>query len=101
MPVARFLLDNAIGLILGPSAFGSPGFGPVAANMAPMALVGDAILVHPPAPKVPTCAASVILPGATLGPLYGVYANGRPVARMLDFTTCGHPIMSGSFNVFA
>jgi uncharacterized Zn-binding protein involved in type VI secretion len=97
-PVARIGIDMAIGPILGPGSV--LPFGPVLVNGLPAALLGDSIAPHPPAPDVPTCAVSRIVTGAFSPPM-AVLFNGRPVARMGDLTSCGHPIMSGSFNVFA
>jgi uncharacterized Zn-binding protein involved in type VI secretion len=99
-PVARIFIDSAIGPIIGPGAIGVGIFGPVLVNGLPAALLGDSITPHPPAPDVPTCAVSKIATGAFSPPM-AVLFNGRPVARMGDLTTCGHPIMSGAFNVFA
>lgn len=97
-PVARIFLDSAIGPIMGPGA--TTFMGPVLVNALPVALMGDMIAPHPPAPEVPTCAVSRIVTGAFAPPTV-VLACGRPVARFGDLTSCGHPIMSGSFNVFA
>lgn len=100
-PLARIMVDVAIAPIIGPGAsVAGAGGGPVICNFFPVALMGDIITPHPPAPEVPTCAVSKIITGA-FGPVGPVLAHGRPVARMTDLTTCGHPIMSGSFNVFA
>ena len=59
-------------------------------NNSPIALEFDAIASH----GTDLHAASSIVSGSIT-----VIANGMPVARLGDPTTCGHPIATGSPNV--
>lgn len=84
--VARKEKDIAIGLI-------RTGRLSVIANDRPIATEGDLIAPHVPGG---THTASVII-----GYCANVIAEDRPVARKGDGTSCGHPISTGSSNVFA
>jgi uncharacterized Zn-binding protein involved in type VI secretion len=84
--VARKEKDIAIGLV-------RTGRNTVFANDSPVATEGDLIAAHSPGgPHT----ASVIV-----GYKDNVWAEDRHVARKTDATSCGHPISTGSSNVFA
>ena len=83
--VARKEQDIAIGIV-------RTGRTSVIVNDTPIATQGD--LINPHAPGG-THTASVIV-----GYWPNVFAESRPVARKKDATSCGHPIQTGSSNVF-
>ena len=83
--VARKEKDIAIGLVI-------TGRTSVLVNDAPIATEGDLINPHIPGGEH---TASVIV-----GYWDNVFAEDRPVARKNDATSCGHPIQTGSSNVF-
>lgn len=64
----------------------------VIVNDTPIATKGD--LINPHAPGAEHTASVIV------GYWPNVFAESRPVARKRDATSCGHPIMTGSSNVF-
>jgi len=84
--VARVGLDSAGGPILAQNAARN-----VFVNGAPIALEFDPITPH----GQDQHAAASILTGAP-----NVLVNGIPVATTSSSTSCGHPIIPGSANVF-
>ena len=84
--VARKGKDIAIGVV-------RTGRTTVFANNQPIATVGD--LIAPHIPGGPHSASVVV------GYEPSVHAESREVAREGDATSCGHPLSTGSSNVFA
>ena len=84
--ISRKEKDIAIGLI-------RTGRTIVYANNRLVATEGD--LIAPHVPGGPHTASVIV------GYCNNVIAENRPVARKGDATSCGHPISTGSSNVFA
>ena len=63
----------------------------VYANFLPVALMGDMLTPHI---KGPRHAVSKIITGSPT-----VFVEGRPVARFGSISSCGHKMITGSFNV--
>ncbi len=63
----------------------------VYANFLPVALVGNMLTPHI---KGPRHAVSRIVTGSPT-----VFIEGRPVARLGSISSCGHKMITGSFNV--
>ena len=85
-PAARCGVDNAGGGLIIANTVRT-----VFVNGAPIALDFDSIAPH----GTDAHAASSIVSGSLT-----VFANGMGIARQGDPTTCGHPIATGSPNVF-
>jgi uncharacterized Zn-binding protein involved in type VI secretion len=64
----------------------------VYANFRPVALMGDILTPHLTGPRH---AVSKIVTGSPT-----VFVEGRPVARLGSIATCGHKMITGSFNIF-
>lgn len=84
--VARKGIDIALGVI-------RTGRTSVIANDNPVATEGDLIAAH--SPGGPHTASIIV------GYWPNVWAESRHIARKSDATSCGHPITTGSSNVFA
>jgi uncharacterized Zn-binding protein involved in type VI secretion len=63
----------------------------VYANFLPVALVGNMLTPHI---KGPRHAVARIITGSPT-----VFVEGRPVARFGSISSCGHKMITGSFNV--
>jgi len=83
--VARKEQDIAVGIV-------RTGRLSVIVNDTPIACEGD--LINPHAPGGPHTASVIV------GYWPTVWAENRQVARKHDATSCGHPIQTGSSNVF-
>lgn len=83
--VSRKEKDIAVGLV-------RTGRLSVIVNDAPIATEGD--LINPHTPGGPHTASVIV------GYWPSVFAEDRPVARKGDATSCGHPLQTGSGDVF-
>lgn len=83
--VARKEKDIAVGIV-------RTGRTTVIVNDSPIATEGD--LINPHTPGGPHTASVIV------GYWPNVFAESRPVARKGDATSCGHPLQTGSKNVF-
>jgi len=90
-PAARIGIDTVFGGIL---INGSPT---VLVNSLPVAVLGSFVGPHSPCGddgQEQHCSSNIITASST------VFAGGIPIARMGDFSSCGHFIVTGSQNVF-
>lgn len=92
-PVSRLGDRNAVGGVV---VTGNPT---VLVNGRPITVLGSKVTPHP------CCGAKGCPPihcsALTTSTNFSVLVAGRPVTTIGDKDTCGHPRISGSFNVFA